>query len=101
MTQIIWNQVKKIGNFRMARVCMKADSKSDLLQGNFHIVEINLFTPMPLNLLDPETPWAAKSRFIKADMFFLAENTKAISAKQERKNIFFKKLAMHYKVKSW
>jgi hypothetical protein len=99
-TQIVWNHVKKIGNFRMARVCIKANSKADLLEGNFSIVEINLFTPMPLNLLDPETPWAEKARFIRADMFFLAENTRAISAKQERKNIFFKKLAMHYKVKS-
>jgi hypothetical protein len=99
-TQIIWNHVKKIGNFRMARVCMKADSKTDLLQGNFHIVEINLFTPMPLNLLDPKTPWPEKAQFIRAGMFFLAENTRAISAKQERKSIFFKKLAMHYRVKS-
>ena len=98
--EVIWNHVKKIGNFRMARVCMKADSKSDLLQGKFHIVEINLFTPMPLNLLDPETPWTEKAQFIKESMFFLAENTRAISAKQERKSIFFKKLAMHYRVKS-
>lgn len=99
-TQIVWNHIKKIGAFRMARVCVKADSKSDLLQGNFHIVEINLFTPMPLNLLDPQIPWAAKARFIRADMYFLAENTRTISANQERKSIFFKKLAMHYKVKS-
>jgi len=99
-TQIVWDQVKKIGNFRMARVCIKADSEADLLLGNFHIVEINLFTPMPLNLLDPEILWVEKARFIKTGMFFLAENTKAISAKQERKNIFLKKLSMHYKVKS-
>ncbi len=98
--QIVWNHVKKIGIFRMARVCIKADSEADLLRGNFNIVEINLFTPMPLSLLDPETSWAEKYRFIRADMFFLAENSKAISAKQEKKNIFFKKLAMHYKVKS-
>ena len=99
-TQIVWNHVKRIGNFRMARVCIKADSKADLLEGKFRIVEINLFTPMPLNLLDTESPWVEKARFIKADMLFLAENTKVISATQERKNIFFRKLAMHYKVKS-
>ena len=98
--QMVWNHVKKIGKFRMARVCVKADTQTDLLKGNFHIVEINLFTPMPLNLLDPDTPWKNKLAFIRAGMFSLAKNTKAISANQERKNIFFRKLAMHYKVKS-
>ena len=99
-TQIIWNYVKKIGYFRMARVCVKADSEADLLQGRFHIVEINLFTPIPINLLDRDVPWQQKLLFIKTGMLFLAKNAKAISDNQERKNVFFKKLAMHYKVKS-
>lgn len=98
--QIIWNHVKTIGNFRMARVCIKANSEADLLKGQFHIVEINLFTPMPLNLLDPRVSWDSKQQFIKEGMFFLAENAKAISVSQERKNVFLRKLAMHYKVKS-
>ena len=99
-TKTVWDHLKKIGNFRMARVCVKADSKASLLKGNFHIVEINLFTPMPLNLLDTAKPWGEKISFIRAGMFFLAENTKAISTSQEKKSIFLRKLAMHYKVKS-
>jgi len=98
--QTIWRHVRTIGNFRMARVCVKTNSETDLLQGRFHIVEINLFTPMPLNLLDPNISWEEKAQFIKNGMQFLAENAKAISATQERKNVFFKKLLMHHKVKS-
>lgn len=99
-TEIIWNHVKKIGNFRMARVCVKADSEVELLKGQFHIVEINLYTPLPINLLDPLVPWQHKLQFIKRGMLFLAENARVISASQERKSIFFKKLAMHHRVKS-
>ncbi len=99
-TKMVWDHVKKIGSFRMARVCVKTDSIDDLLRGKFHIVEINLFTPMPLNLLDKTKPWEEKIRFIGASMFFLAENTKAISTSQEKKSIFLRNLAMHYKVKS-
>ncbi|MBU2644000.1 hypothetical protein KKI24_04785 [bacterium] len=98
--RIIWDHVKSIGNFRMARVCAKANSEEDLLQGAFHIVEINLFTPMPINLLDRNVSWKHKLSFIKTGMLFLAENARAISASQERKNVFFRKLAMHHKVKS-
>lgn len=98
--QIIWNHIKRIGNFRMARVCMKADSEADLLKGNFHIVEINLYTPMPIHLLDPDLPWQQKARFIRDGMWFLAENARAISSGQAYRQIFFKKVAMHYRVKS-
>jgi len=97
--QTIWNHVRTIGNFRMARVCAKADSETDLLKGQFHIVEINLLTPMPLNLLDPVVPWKEKQQFIRSRMMLLAENAKAISARQERKSMLFRKLAMHYRVK--
>jgi len=99
-SQIIWNHVKNIGNFRMARVCAKADSEFDLLKGQFHIVEINLFTPMPIQLLDPKVPWENKLRFIRQGMLLLAENAKAISTSQKSKNVFFRKMAMNYKIKS-
>jgi len=98
--RIIWNHVRQIGNFRMARVCVKANSEADLLKGRFHIVEINLYTPMPINLLDPDISWGQKAQFIENGMRFLAENARNLSKGQENKSIFFRKLAMHYKVKS-
>jgi hypothetical protein len=95
----IWQNLRKIGQFRVARVGLKANSEVDLLQGLFHIVEINLFTPMPLNLLDPAKTWPENTRFIKRSMVHLMWNAKAISSRQIRENIFFRKLIAHYKVK--
>jgi hypothetical protein len=98
--QTIWNHVKSIGNFRMARVCIKANSEIDLLKGEFHIVEINLLTPMPIHLLDQRVPWKNKMGYIKNGMWLLAENAQAISTRQESKKLFLRKLGMHYRVKS-
>ncbi len=46
-----WNQVAGIGQFKMVRLCLKADSLGELTQGHFQVVEINLFLPIPLVLL--------------------------------------------------
>ncbi|MCP4294276.1 MAG: hypothetical protein GY786_01575 [Proteobacteria bacterium] len=83
----------------MARVGIKANSAEALVAGRFHIVEINLFTPMPLNLLDDSKSWLEKARFIRTAMHHTAENTARAFKKNEEENIFFKKLVMHYKVK--
>ena len=96
----LWEHVSRVGHFRMARAALKADSEVELLAGNFHIVEINLFTPMPLNLLDEVTPWQEKAKFIKHAMVHLARNTAGLFKGQKEEGIFFKKLIMHYKVKS-
>lgn len=95
----IWRLLSRIGNFKIARVAIKSNSISNLLKGKFHIVEINLFAPMPINLLDPNISWKSKISFIKKSMHSLAKCTKAISKQQKTKNIFFRKLIMHYKVK--
>ncbi len=96
----IWKHISTIGYFRMARVAIKAKSEKAMLAGRFHIVEINLFTPMPLNLLDKGIPWLEKFRFVKRAMFHMAENTGKVFKKNNEENIFFKKLIMHYRVKS-
>jgi hypothetical protein len=99
-SRILWEHISKIGHFRIARVGLKADSEEDLLAGRFHIVEINLFTPMPLNLMDKNKAWLEKVGFIKKAMLHIAKNTAKVFKQSEEENIFFKKLIMHYKVKS-
>lgn len=42
----------QIGRFRISRLSVRADSIEDLLAGNFHVIELNLFTPMPIHMLD-------------------------------------------------
>ncbi len=46
--ETLWGFMKQIGRFRMARVGVKADNLSALIRGRFHVVEINLFLPMPM-----------------------------------------------------
>lgn len=50
--QKFWELVQRIGSFAIARVSVKADSCAALLRGQLHVIEVNLFLPMPIHLLD-------------------------------------------------
>ncbi len=95
----IWSMLGKIGHFRFARVCLRADSMAAFLASAFHIVEINLFAPMPLNLLARNASPEINSAFIRQAMRALARITKTIPREQKSKNVFRNTIAMHYKVK--
>jgi len=92
----LWNFLHGIGNFRMARLCVKADSKDDLLQGLFQIVEINLFLPMPLVLLAKNVHEEKKQQLIAEIMTVIARLVKTIPRKETGKSIFFRKMKAHY-----
>ena len=96
----LWEHIGCMGQFRIARVGLKTTSIQKLLEGEFHIVEINLFTPMPLNLLDRSKTWQEKALFIRDAMHHLSRITGQIPVLKRETGIFFKKLMMHYKVKS-
>jgi len=98
--QQLWQMIQAAGDFKIARVAASADSKQDLLKGRFHIIEINIFTPMPLNLLDFRQSWRRKIRFIDTAMSALAVCVKGLAEDFAAKPIFFRKLKMHYRVKS-
>lgn len=97
--QHIWNSLKSIGNFRMARVCIKADSEKMLLQGTFKIVEINLFLPMPLILLANNVEVLNKQRLMGEIMMVTARLVKTIPRNETGRSIFFRKMKAHYKIK--
>ena len=59
----VWRLMRRIGSFKIARVSVRANSIDDLLQGKFHVIEVNLFLPMPINLLD--------TRYANKDIFSL------------------------------
>ena len=96
----LWEYLNDIGTFRLACVGLRANSKEELLAGLFHIIEINLFLPMPLRLLDKKIVRESKLQFIRQGMFFAAKAVKAIPKEQKRQAIFFNKLIAYYKVKS-
>jgi hypothetical protein len=96
--QAIWVFIRKIGGFRMARVGLKADDVKEMLRGNFHIVEINLFLPMPLVLLAQNIDFYEKKKIIKTTMSLAAKLVKNIPRNETGKRIFFQKMKAHYKV---
>jgi len=97
--ELLWTMIKSVGSFRIARVGLRADSKQDLLLGNFHIIEVNIFIPFPLILLDKSISFSAKYRFVRKSMALVAHSIAALPRKEERNAIFFRQLIAHYKVK--
>lgn len=93
----LWNMVEGIGQFRMARLCLKADSFSELVQGFFQVVEINLFLPMPLVLLaDNVEP--ARKKIIAQQLMAIAARLVTTIPKGKKRSVFFRKLLAHYRV---
>ena len=95
---VLWNFFSEICAYRIARVSLRADSIKDILTGNFRIIEINIFLPMPLFLLDKNITWPQKNAFIKKSMLLTARLTKGLANTGKKQSIFFKKLLAHYKL---
>lgn len=95
----LWDHLRQMGTFRIARVGVRCDSIEDLVSGEFKVVEINIFLPMPLLLLDDQITRFAKHRFILRSMSAAALMVRTIPADQQRENIFFRQLRRHYQVK--
>ncbi|MBX2884727.1 MAG: hypothetical protein KTR32_32530 [Granulosicoccus sp.] len=79
---------KEIGQFGHSRLSVRADSLEDLINGQFHVIELNLFLPMPINLLDRNYTWARRLRFIGCCSWALARATQSIDRKQKSQPIF-------------
>jgi len=82
------NYLSQVGKFGISRMSARADSLQALVDGQFHIIEINLFLPMPINLLDGNYTWAEKWRFIRPAMMSLAQATKHIKPVDKPQPIF-------------
>ncbi|MFK8080096.1 MAG: hypothetical protein AB8B97_07425 [Granulosicoccus sp.] len=80
--------LSEIGKFGISRMSVRADSLEALIDGHFHVIEINLFLPMPINLLDGDYTWTEKWRFIRSAMMSLAQATKLIKPVERPQPIF-------------
>lgn len=99
--QILYKQLRTVGQFNIARFGIRANSIGDLLNADFSIIEINLFFPMPLILLCNNVSLLDKWRFIIKNMWLLARVTKVMNKDQRYKDIFFKKMGFFYQVKDF
>jgi len=82
--------LSQIGKFGISRMSVRADTLQDLIAGDFRVIEINLFLPMPINLLDNNYTWQQQWRFIRKAMMSLAQATKLIRRSGRREPIFAK-----------
>ncbi len=88
----IWALVRQIGDFNISRVSARAASLAALLRGDFHIIEVNLFLPMPINFLDRRHSRVALARLAMAYMMRLALLTKHRDLGRAAKPVFTKSL---------
>lgn len=88
--QHIWQHVRQIGDFKIARVSVKTNTLSELLNGQFQVVEVNVFIPMPINLLDSSlSKWQIIKR-ASIYMWALAKVTKHRDLSLREKPVFTK-----------
>ena len=79
---------QEIGRFGQSRLSVRADNFEDLISGNFHVIELNLFTPMPINLMDEGYSWKQKLEFILKVGKSLARVTRSIDRNQKTFPVF-------------
>lgn len=85
---ILGQHLDEVGQFAISRMSVRADSFEALLAGTFHVIEVNLFLPMPINLLDESYNWSVRFNFIRHSMMKLALATKAIKPVEKPHAIF-------------
>ena len=85
---VLGNYLDQVGLFAISRMSVRADSFEALLAGQFHVIEVNLFLPMPINLLDTSYTWQVRFGFITRAMMSLARATKAIKPVSKPQPIF-------------
>ncbi len=78
----------EVGQFAISRMSVRSDSIETLVAGHFHVIEVNLFLPMPINLLDSSYSWRVRFNFIRRAMMKLALATKAIKPVKKPPAIF-------------
>lgn len=88
----LWEMMRRIGDFAIGRVSVRADSVDDLLRGQLHVIEVNLFLPMPINLLDARRSSPAVCALAVTYMRHLALATKHRPRESESKPVFIKSM---------
>ncbi len=87
-----------IGKFNMGRIGAKCESLEELCKGNFKIVEINIYLPLPISLCDPHMSDEDQEFFLDTFTDELASAASKLP-KKKHKNIFWNKTLTHYKIK--
>lgn len=84
----VGSYVREIGHFGQSRLSVRADSIEQLVAGDFHVIEINLFTPMPIHLMDEQHSIVRKLRSVAGVSGSLARVTQAMGQLRNSPAIF-------------
>lgn len=76
--QRLVDHILEIGRFGQSRLSVRANTMHELLEGHFHVIELNLYIPMPINLLDRNHSWRTRLAIIGRVSYALAQATKQI-----------------------
>ncbi len=90
--QILWNILERIGSFGIARLSVRSDSIDDLLAGKFHVIELNLFTPMPIHMMDNKYSRWDLAGMIWEYMMKLAKLTRVRDKSRREKAVYTKSM---------
>lgn len=85
---VLEHYLDEVGRFAISRMSVRTDSIESLVAGRFQVIEVNLFLPMPINLLDDNHNWLSRFKFIRYSMRNLALATKAIKPVEKPRAIF-------------
>lgn len=88
--RVLWKYIERIGKFGIARLSVRADSIEQLLAEDFQVIELNLFTPMPIHLLDKKYSIRDKAGMVRDYMMKLARLTRARDKGREEKAVYTK-----------
>jgi len=88
--QQIWRLVNRMGDFNISRTSFRADSIEDLLAAKVHVIEVNLFVPMPIHMLDSRYRLKDIVSMVLRYMMRLALITKARDKTLPEKPVFTK-----------
>jgi hypothetical protein len=84
----LWKLVGRVGRFGISRLSVRAESIDDLVSGRFHIIEINLFTPMPIHMLDKKYSNYERWKMVRRYMMDLARTTKTRDKSLQEKPVY-------------
>lgn len=96
----LWTNVLQLPAYVISRVSCRCDSLDALLAGDFHIIEVNLFVPMPLCLKDERWRNSEKNQFIRKLCRLLAQHVGQLPRGAAQKPVFTSHWAWHRKLLS-
>ncbi len=95
--EALWAMSNRLGNHVICRVSYRADSPERLVLGRVHVIEVNLYLPMPINLLDRHRPLGSTLRALNRYMVALAWATKRRDRSRPDRPVYLKTNLYHCK----